>query len=724
MKQKVFSIISIIVLLVAALPAGFASAGQEPKLDPIRVDVSDRLKGLPAPEQLSPQEAVVASAAGSTIESQCGDTDKSLVITISSFDPAHPGSQDVVFWKETMSTSTGMATLWVAWDFLADTFETDVITCDQLAMLQASMDDVVATNVHYFGNYVERPAGNTNIDVMIYNIVDESYYDPDFPFFIAGFFWSSINETFNRNMIFIDSYDWENRVGPNGTHPYDYEATVAHELEHLIHNDQDFNEDSWVDEGMADLAEFLNGFGITASHVVYYLAYHRTPLTVWGGGLESYGASALFQLYLLEQFGEKVGSEWSNDWTLKLIQEQANGIDGVEAASGADFNELYDAWILANYIDDPSLVGAGGNPLGYGEIDLAPYYNQNYGYWSIARGIEQIYGADHHGNLPVSRYWGGYNSGTVEYPIGDAAPYAPIYGSYKGIQPVLNFNLRGALQSGVAPHTGMYEAASCGSNMLTDCMLALEAPVAGAALTFWTWFDIEEDWDYGFVEVSTDAGVTWMPIAGSITSLNENPNGSTAWANSLVGGLASTDAAITGNSGGWVEATFTLPAGSNLLRFAYYTDEATLGQGWFIDDVSVDGFSDGFELNADNWVLGGWERTTGLFDNDWLAAYINPVFTKGKFDFLDYGYVDTNTVVGSYEFEIGAFKADVKDEPAIVVISNRPGASPFSAGYRLLVSKGSASQILPSGSVSAAYADSAYLYDQGTGFFYLPLLLR
>ena len=133
---------------------------------------------------------------------------------------------------------------------------------------------------------------------------------------------------------------------------------------------------------MADLAEYLNGFGITPSHVVYYLAYHRTPLTVWGGGLESYGASALFQLYLLEQFGEQGDPDcptgWTNEWTRKLIEEQGNSIDGIETATGAAFNDLYDAWILANYMDDPSLVGAGGYPLGYNEIDLAPYTSLNY----------------------------------------------------------------------------------------------------------------------------------------------------------------------------------------------------------------------------------------------------------------------------------------------------------------------------------------------------------
>jgi hypothetical protein len=88
----------------------------------------------------------------------------------------------------------------------------DVVTCDQLAYLQGQMDSIVDTDVYYFGDYVQRPEGNKNIDVMVYNIVDEGFFDPAFPFYIAGFFWASVNDTFNRNMVFIDSYDWANRL--------------------------------------------------------------------------------------------------------------------------------------------------------------------------------------------------------------------------------------------------------------------------------------------------------------------------------------------------------------------------------------------------------------------------------------------------------------------------------------------------------------------------------
>jgi hypothetical protein len=231
--------------------------------------------------------------------------------------------------------------------------------------------------------------------------------------------------------------------------------------------------------------------------------------------------------------------------------------------------------------------------------------------------------------------------------------------------------------------------------MLTDRMLLLNTPVGGT-LTFWTWFDIEEDWDFGFVEVSTDGGATWAPLAGSITRFSNNPFGSTAWGNSLVGGMATTEAAITGNSGGWVQGEFILPADSGVLvRFSYYTDESTLGQGWFIDDVAVNGFSDGFEAGYGNWTLGGWTHTTGLFQNDWIAGYVNPVYETGKLQDVLWGYLDGVPWVNSLgvPFEVIEGWVDTsrlnKDE-ATVFFSNRPDVSPFSASYLLLVEKGSA----------------------------------
>ncbi|OQY26547.1 MAG: hypothetical protein B6244_13170 [Candidatus Cloacimonetes bacterium 4572_55] len=93
-------------------------------------------------------------------------------------------------------------------------------------------------------------------------------------------------------------------------------------------------------------------------------------------------------------------------------------------------------------------------------------------------------------------------------------------------------------------------------------------------LIFWTWYEIEQDYDYAYIEVSTD-GVIYEPIAGNITT-EQNPYGS-----NLGHG-------VTGSSDGWVEARFPLEdfVGQSIrVRFRYLTDEHTSLSGIYIDDI-------------------------------------------------------------------------------------------------------------------------------------------
>src|SRR5258705_9119132 len=45
-----------------------------------------------------------------------------------------------------------------------------------------------------------------------------------------------------------------------------------------------------------------------------------------------------------------------------------------------------------------------------------------------------------------------------------------------------------------------------------------------ATLSFEAWYDLEQDFDYGYVEVSTDGGATWAPLRAT-SSVESNPNG-------------------------------------------------------------------------------------------------------------------------------------------------------------------------------------------------------
>jgi carboxypeptidase T len=93
------------------------------------------------------------------------------------------------------------------------------------------------------------------------------------------------------------------------------------------------------------------------------------------------------------------------------------------------------------------------------------------------------------------------------------------------------------------------------------------------------WYDIEQDWDYAYLEGSVDGGATWTTVPGNRTT-NSNPNGSNR------------GNGITGLSSGWVAATFDLRSlmicetGSMLLRFLYSTDASVNNEGLYVDCVN------------------------------------------------------------------------------------------------------------------------------------------
>jgi hypothetical protein len=97
----------------------------------------------------------------------------------------------------------------------------------------------------------------------------------------------------------------------------------------------------------------------------------------------------------------------------------------------------------------------------------------------------------------------------------------------------------------------------------------------GDSLIFWCWYDIETNWDYAYVEISTDGGNTFFSIPGNITT-NYNPYG-----NNRGNG-------ITGSSSGWVEGEFNLDdyVGEEInLRFRYITDSYVDEEGFYADDI-------------------------------------------------------------------------------------------------------------------------------------------
>lgn len=129
--------------------------------------------------------------------------------------------------------------------------------------------------------------------------------------------------------------------------------------------------------------------------------------------------------------------------------------------------------------------------------------------------------------------------------------------------------------------------------------------VTGTALAAKVRYDIETDWDYAYLEATTD-GATWTQVQTN-RSVTTNPN-------SQNDGFG-----ITGTtSGQWVDLTATLPARTQKVRFRYWTDVAEVRPGFMVDAVSVGGTP----IAEASWVLDGFVLTTGSEEQSFFNAYV------------------------------------------------------------------------------------------------------
>jgi len=106
--------------------------------------------------------------------------------------------------------------------------------------------------------------------------------------------------------------------------------------------------------------------------------------------------------------------------------------------------------------------------------------------------------------------------------------------------------------------------------------------VKAATLKFDNYIDIEEQWDFGVVQVSTDNGKTWKSLANGNTRSDVVEQGYPKIKENLPG--------FTGTYEGWKKETFDLSAYAGqkiLVSFRYLTDWGGTQKGWFIDNVEI-----------------------------------------------------------------------------------------------------------------------------------------
>ncbi|MFE4356328.1 immune inhibitor A domain-containing protein [Kitasatospora sp. NPDC056800] len=174
-----------------------------------------------------------------------------------------------------------------------------------------------------------------------------------------------------------------------------------------------------------------------------------------------------------------------------------------------------------------------------------------------------------------------------------------------------------------------------------------------ASINAKAWYELEQDFDYAFGEVSTDGGKTWTVVDGTWngTALPRE-NGRPA---------------ISGQVAAWGDLSFNLDAyAGQKVKFRYHntTDGGLHFRGLTLDNIAVvaDGatvFSDDVENGDNGWVADGFSRFGGSYTKDYAQYYIAENRQYVSFDQTlktgpyNFGFADKPNWVEHYSYQPG-----------------------------------------------------------------------
>ncbi len=134
----------------------------------------------------------------------------------------------------------------------------------------------------------------------------------------------------------------------------------------------------------------------------------------------------------------------------------------------------------------------------------------------------------------------------------------------------------------------------------------------GGELTAKVRYEIEDGYDYAFLQASSDGGQTWADVETSESYDGEDQAGT----NTSGFGISGT------TDGQWVDLTATVPDGTNALRWRYLTDGGYALSGFQVDNITLDGTNIGDAESDADWTFDGFRTTTGSEIESYLNAYI------------------------------------------------------------------------------------------------------
>lgn len=357
-----------------------------------------------------------------------------------------------------------------------------------------------------------------------------------------------------------------------------YEGTLAHEVQHLIQWNLDANEDTWLNEGLSQIAETL--VGLDTVNPRPYQEQTNIRLDRWPANAPDitahYAGSYLYLLYLWEQAGDAALRE--------LARHPANGLAAVRAVlaghrPGLSLETFTADWATANYLD-----GSGGvPPHRYERITLDPPF-----YGSRAR------------QLP-------YDAVTSLDQF--AVDYIDLDVSGRVVVTFAGDSVASLIDAPPPAGDGFWYAVPANSGR---AQLATEVDLSGlktAALDFDAWYDLEEGFDFAYITLSTDGGRTWEVLHPQ----HEIPG-------SYGPALGGRSAAITGNQDGWLHESVSLEryAGQTVtIRIEAITDFEITGRGLAVANPVISGLA-----TQPAWQPAGFAWTGATLPQPWAVRVI------------------------------------------------------------------------------------------------------
>lgn len=373
-----------------------------------------------------------------------------------------------------------------------------------------------------------------------------------------------------------------------------FASELAHEYQHMIHWNLDPNEDEWLNEATSELARFLSGAPETSSRIVL-IPQERFALNPdiqltsrpeidlkidkYTTRSIHYAAEKMFIIYLFEQFGPQFIKD--------LLHNPEPGVFSIQQEldklpQAPRFQDVYANWLMAKLINNHNVSN--------GEFGFTEYKPVT----PIRERVRTVDGKPIEDQLP---------------------PYGARYYQIQGSEPVkVDFN--GSTLARLTPADPTSGKYVWYSNRGDESEFSLSrtfdlSGLESATLNYNVWYQLEEYYDYAYVEVSTDGGQSWE-ILKTEYGTDKNPY-DVSWGFGYTGSIID-----------WLPESIDLTPylGQEIkLRFEVISGISTNRDGFQLDDIAIPelGYYDSAEDDSGGWEAKGFIRSSNLVPVEWIV---------------------------------------------------------------------------------------------------------